>query len=72
VGKLLDRAIAEARKLPEDEQEALAWVILEEIDDQRRWDELFSQPSEVIERMAEQALEEDRAGLTEPLDPDSL
>ncbi len=72
MGKLLDRAIAEARKLPEDEQEALAWVILEEIDDQRRWDELFSQPSEVIERMAEQALEEDRAGLTEPLDPDSL
>ncbi len=72
MGKLLERAIEEARKLPEDDQETLAWVMLEEIDDQRQWDELFSQPSEVIERMAEQALEEDRAGLTEPLDPDAL
>ena len=72
MGKLLDRAIAEARKLPEEEQEALAWVMLEEIDSERPWDELFSQPSEVIERMAEQALEDYRAGRTEPLDPDKL
>ncbi len=72
MGKLLDRAIAEARKLPEDEQEALAWWLLEEIESDRRWDELFCQPSEVIERMAEQALEDYRAGRTEPLDPDKL
>ena len=72
MGKLLDRAIAEAHKLPEDEQEALAWVMLEEIDSERCWDELFSQPSEVIECMAEQALEDYRAGRTEPLDPDKL
>ena len=72
MGKLLDRAIAEARKLPEEEQEALAWVMLEEIDSERRWDELFSRPSEIIERMAEQALEDYRAGRTEPLDPDKL
>ncbi len=72
MSKLLEQAIEEARKLPEDAQETLAWVMLEEIDDQRRWDELFLQPSEIIERMSEQALEEDRAGLTEPLDPDTL
>ena len=72
MGKLLERAIDEARKLPDDEQETLAWLMLEEIDSERRWDELFSQPSEIIERMAEQALEDHRAGRTEPLDPDKL
>jgi HEPN domain-containing protein len=70
VGQLLERAIQEARKLPEEDQELIAWVMLEEIEDQRRWDEAFSQPSEVIERMAEEALEDHRAGRTEPLDPD--
>lgn len=72
MGQLLERAIEEARKLPEEDQETLAWVMLEEIDDQRRWDEVFAQPSEVIERMAEEALEDHRAGRTEPLDPDKL
>ncbi len=73
MGKLLDRAIAEAHKLPEDEQEALAWWLLEEIESDRRWDELFSRPpSEALKRMAEEALEDYRAGRTEPLDPDKL
>jgi phage shock protein A len=73
MSKLLERAIDEARKLPEDAQETLAWVMLEEIDSERRWDELFSRPpSPALERMADEALEDYRAGRTEPLDPDKL
>ena len=73
MSKLLERAIEEARKLPEEDQEALAYLMLEEIDSERRWDELFSQPvSPALERMMDEALEDHRAGRTEPLDPDKL
>ena len=64
MGKLLDRAIEEAHKLPESEQEAVGAWLLAEIESERRWDELFSRPpSEALRRMAEEALEERRRGL---------
>jgi hypothetical protein len=72
MGKLLERAIEEAHTLPEAEQEALGALLLEEIESERRWDELFSRPSTVIERMAQEAHEEHEAGRTTPLDPDLL
>lgn len=69
---LLDEAYAAAKELPEEEQEAIGAVLLAEIDADRRWDELFAQPSDVIERMADRALEDHRLGRTLPLDPDTL
>ena len=72
MGKLLEKAIAEASKLPEDEQEAIGAWMLAEIDSERRWDELFARPSDILERMAEEALREHEAGLTQPLDPDTV
>jgi methylase of polypeptide subunit release factors len=69
---LLDEAYAAAKELPEEEQEAIGAVLLAEIDADRRWEELLAQPSDVIERMAEQALENHRLGKTLPLDPDTL
>jgi hypothetical protein len=72
MSKLLDEAYAIAKKLPEEEQEAIGALLLAEIEDNRRWDELLAQPSEVIERMANQALEDHRLGRTVPLDPESL
>jgi methylase of polypeptide subunit release factors len=64
MSKLLDEAYAAAKELPEDEQEALGALLLAETDADRRWDELFAQPSEVIERMADRAVEEFRQGRT--------
>lgn len=72
MAKLLEKAIEEARKLPESDQEALGAWLLAEIESEKRWDELFSKSSAVIERMAEEALREHEAGLTKPLDPDEL
>jgi len=69
---LLDEAYAIAKKLPEEDQEAIGAVLLAEIEDNRRWDELLAHPSEVIERMADRALEHHRLGLTLPLDPETL
>lgn len=46
-------------------------AILDELDEQR-WDLLFAKSPEVLSRLAAQAEREDRAGLTEELDPDHL
>ena len=72
MGKLLEKAIAEASKLPESEQEAIGAWLLAEIESERRWDELFARPSDILEQMADEALREHEAGLTQPLDPDTL
>jgi hypothetical protein len=73
MGKLLERAIEEAHSLPDEGQEAIGAWLLAEIESERRWDELFSRPpSETLERMAAEALEDFRSGRTTPLDPDRL
>lgn len=72
MSKLMERALEELAKLPEAEQEAIWARILEEIEDERRWDEQFAKSQDVLEKMAKQALEEHRAGKTKPLEPDEL
>jgi hypothetical protein len=46
--------------------------IQEELEDERRWDELFARSPEVMERLAEEARTERKAGRTRELDPDKL
>lgn len=70
--KLLERAFTEAAKLPEQEQDALAAAILEELESERRWDELFERSGDVLSELAEEALAEHRAGRTRELDPEKL
>lgn len=72
MSKLLERAIEEAQKLPESDQEAIGALLLAEIESERKWDELFSRPSAAIEKMAREALEDHRSRKTTPLDPDNL
>ena len=64
--------MAEASKLPEQEQEAFAAWILAELESERRWDDLFARSQDMLAKMAEEARREYRSGLTEPLDPDKL
>lgn len=40
--QLLEKALQEVSKLPPEKQEAIASVILEELEDERRWDEAFA------------------------------
>ena len=70
--KLLEKAVSEASKLPESEQEALGARLLAEIEFERRWNDLFERPGTVLERMADEAPNEHARGLTTPLDPDQL
>jgi hypothetical protein len=70
--KALDEAFKEAAKLPPPKQDALAQAILSELRGDEQWDELFAQSRDVLERLADEAMEEHRAGRTQPLDPDRL
>jgi len=70
--KLLEKAFQEAAKLSEQDQDALACVLLDEIASERRWDELFEATQDRLKELAREALEEHRAGRTQPLDPSKL
>ncbi|TAJ24184.1 MAG: hypothetical protein EPO64_09805 [Nitrospirae bacterium] len=70
--KLLEKAFAEASRLSEKEQDALARALLEELASERRWDELFSGSHDVLGELAREALDEHRAGRTKELDPQKL
>lgn len=70
--QLLERAFVEASKLEASEQDTLARWILEELESERRWDQLFTGSQDELALMAQQALEEHRKGLTKPLDPEKL
>ncbi len=70
--ELLTKALAEVSKLPAEEQDRLAALLLAEIDSERRWDELFAKSQDALAKLADEALEDFYAGNTEPLDPDTL
>ena len=50
--QLLEQAFGEARRLPAPEQDAIAALILEEIADDRRWDEAFAGSQDQLSRLA--------------------
>lgn len=59
---LLDRAVEEARKLPEAEQEAIAALILQEIEDDRRWEASLARSPSQLAALASRAVEQVREG----------
>jgi len=57
---LLEQAIAEIRKLAAPEQDALAALILEEIADERRWDEASGRSQHQLAKLAAKVREDMR------------
>ena len=74
MNNLLQKAFERASALPTDEQERFARFLLAELQSERHWTELLahSESEEFLDRLADEALSDHRAGLTEPLDPDEL
>jgi hypothetical protein len=72
MGKVLQQAVAELSKLPETEQEAAGAWILAELESEHRWDDLFARSADLLSQMADEAIREDEAGLTKPLNPDEF
>lgn len=63
----LRKAIELAQQQPEEEQKVIAHLILEELQAEQRWQELFNDPRSeaLLERLAAEAIAEDEAGETE-------
>ncbi len=70
--RLLEHAVKKVESLPDSEQDAIAVLILEEIEDETRWDKTFARTQDALARLAAEAMAEDHAGKTEALDPDRL
>lgn len=52
---LLEMAITEVRKLPEDKQDAIAALIIEELEGERRWDSAFASSQDKLSKLAQKA-----------------
>ena len=65
---LLQRAFAEASKLPADQQDRVAQWLLDELADEEQWDRRLSETTDALSRLAREALDEHRSGATEDLD----
>lgn len=59
--EMLEKAIAEVKLLSEADQDAIAQFILEELEDERRWEASFSHPKSplLIEKLLAEAEAED-------------
>lgn len=66
--ELLEKAFNEASKLPQDEQDMLAEMLLADLASERRWSDAFAASQDELSELADEALAELKRGDTEPLD----
>ena len=64
----LQDAFNKASALPESQQEYLAALLLEEMAEDKKWQDSFERSRDVLLRMAEEAAAEDERGETIDLD----
>jgi hypothetical protein len=70
--ELLERAITRLKSLPSEEQNAIAAMILEELEEEQRWDDSFARSPDLLAKLAAEAMDEYHAGKTQALDPETL
>lgn len=66
--KLLEKVLNEVSRLPENEQDALAAVLLSELESEHRWSEAFAKFPNTLAKLAEEAKAEFQAGKTKPFE----
>jgi hypothetical protein len=69
---LLAKAFDEATRLPDIEQNTLAKWLLDELEDERKWSKVFAESEDVLDTLADEAIQAKRQGKTTPLDLDRL
>jgi hypothetical protein len=70
--ELLENAINRVRNLPAQEQDAIAAIIMAELEDELRWDRAFADSQDNLANLAAVAMAEYHAGETQALDPEKL
>ena len=66
--QLLEKAISEIKKLSNDEQDAIAAVLMAELESERQWERAFDSTAEQLSSLANEALDKYRTGKTEPFE----
>ena len=66
--ELLEKAFAEAARLPEEEQDMLARTLLEDFAAEEKWDETLANSQDKLAALADEALTEFEQGETRPLE----
>lgn len=55
-----------ASKLPPKDREALGALLLQEMQSDKRWSQLFASSQDLLSKLADEALAEHKAGKTKP------
>lgn len=69
--KLLSTALDMLARLPDDRQDAMAQIILDELAEQQRWDDTFTRSQDLLAKLADDALAEIERGDVFDTDPGS-
>ena len=64
---LLQEALGRLESLSQEDQDAIASQIIETLDDEEGWSRSFRDRPDVLQSLAQEALEEHRRGETRPL-----
>ncbi len=68
----LEQAIAQLKTLSTAQQDAIATLILAELEEEQRWDDSFARSPNLLAKLAAEAMAEHRLGKTQELDPETL
>ncbi|NCS49948.1 MAG: hypothetical protein GPJ29_19035 [Microcystis aeruginosa BK11-02] len=63
----LEQAIAQLKTLSTDQQDAIATLILAELEEEQRWDDSFARSPNLLAKLAAEAMAEHRSGKTQEL-----
>ena len=66
--QLLEHAFKEASRLSEIEQDAVASLLLGELESERKWTRTFASSQDPLAHLADEALREFEAGETHPME----
>ena len=70
--QLLEKVLTEVHKLPPEKQDAIAAVILEELEDVQLWDKAFSQSQDKLAQLAQKVRTDIKAGRIKKMGIDEL
>lgn len=70
--QLLEKVLTEVYKLPPEKQDFIAAIILEELEDERRWDKAFAESQDLLAKLAEEVRADIKAGRVKKMGIDEL
>ena len=70
--QLLEKVLSEVQKLPPEKQDAIAAVILEELEDEQLWEKAFSESEDKLSQLAQKVRTDIKAGRIKKMGIDEL